>query len=397
MNNNKICFITAVNNNDKYDECLYYISKLQIPEGYEIQTVKITNVTSLCRAYNTAMAESDAKYKVYLHQDVFIRNKRFIIEVLDIFLNKDIGLIGVAGSTRMPQNGICFASFDTGIVDEREPGASFYMRPRSNTGGREVVAIDGLITVTQYDVKWREDLFTGFHYYDIAQSFEFKKYGYKVFVPFQDKPWVIHNCNFANLIDYEKQSHILVDEYKDYLTGENIGVPSENYEELSTICKQLLYHINIMISEKKWADIANIIDRYRKINFNDSSLEIVGVISEICIKEEKIYGGTFFGAEIYDLDSAMTYYQKVQYGLIRIELHYPESENFFILEQIKSRKITIEALLVFLVRAVSERLELFYELKKIFSRYNMNEYIKQLNQAEDIISNENISTYIIDG
>ena len=38
-----------------------------------------------------------------------------------------------------------------------------------------VECIDGLLMATQYDVPWREDLFDGFDFYDVSQSFEFKK------------------------------------------------------------------------------------------------------------------------------------------------------------------------------------------------------------------------------
>ena len=38
---------------------------------------------------------------------------------------------------------------------------------------------------TQYDVPWREDLFDGFDFYDVSQSFEFRKAGYTVGVPVQ--------------------------------------------------------------------------------------------------------------------------------------------------------------------------------------------------------------------
>ena len=78
MNEKKICFISAVNNEIEYEECLFYINNINIPEGYEIETIAIRNSKSLTSAYNEAMKQSDAKYKVYLHQDVFIINKNFI-------------------------------------------------------------------------------------------------------------------------------------------------------------------------------------------------------------------------------------------------------------------------------------------------------------------------------
>lgn len=63
------------------------------------------------------MKESDAKYKIYLHQD---ENRHRVVDV---------------------------------------------------------TAIDGMFMATQYDISWREDLFDGWDFYDISQSCEFTRGG----------------------------------------------------------------------------------------------------------------------------------------------------------------------------------------------------------------------------
>jgi hypothetical protein len=45
---------------------------------------------------------------------------------------------------------------------------------------------------TQYDLPWREDLFDGWHYYDLSQAQEFRRAGYQVGVFPQGKPWCLH-------------------------------------------------------------------------------------------------------------------------------------------------------------------------------------------------------------
>ena len=57
---------------------------------------------------------------------------------------------------------------------------------------------------TQYDIPWREDLFTHFDFYDVSQSFEMRRAGYKVLVPYQETPWVIHDSSFAKLTYYDE-------------------------------------------------------------------------------------------------------------------------------------------------------------------------------------------------
>ena len=81
MNDRKIAFILCVNNELYYEECLWYINHLHVPEGYETDLIRITEAEGIAQAYNAAMVSSDARYKVYLHQDVFIYHREFIEDI----------------------------------------------------------------------------------------------------------------------------------------------------------------------------------------------------------------------------------------------------------------------------------------------------------------------------
>ena len=87
---------------------------------------------------------------------------------------------------------------------------------------KTVKAIDGLIMATQYDIPWREDLFQGWHFYDISQSLEFNKKGYKVVVPKQDNVWCMHeqkwNKKYAK--EYLEIRETFFEEYKQMLGRE---------------------------------------------------------------------------------------------------------------------------------------------------------------------------------
>ena len=65
------------------EECVFYIDELIVPEGYEVDILTIAEATSICGAYNLAMQKSEAKYKIYLHQDVFLLKKNLLQEMLD--------------------------------------------------------------------------------------------------------------------------------------------------------------------------------------------------------------------------------------------------------------------------------------------------------------------------
>ena len=226
MNNKKIAFITCVNDDILYEECLRYISNLVIPEGYEIDTIAIKEATSMTSGYNEAMKSTDAKYKVYLHQDTFIINKNFINDIISIFkLDDSIGIIGMVGSKNIPNNAIWWeASKKYGKVYESHTGnIKILSFDEGDYVYEEVKAIDGLIMITQQDMFWREDLFEGWHFYDISQCLEFILAGYKVIVPDQKTPWCIHDCGLVNIKNgYDKYKEVLLQNYKEHIhTEEN--------------------------------------------------------------------------------------------------------------------------------------------------------------------------------
>ena len=219
-NPQKICFISCVNNETHYQLALHHMNQLEIPEGFEIEHLAIPDAKSMSEGYNRAMKQTDAKYKVYLHQDVSIINKRFIFDMLEVF-NQDeqIGLMGVCGVKKMPKNGIWWESNERyGQVIDSHTGVMSLLEFQAVTEKIErVEALDGLILMTQHDINWREDLFNGFHFYDASQCMEFARAGYLVVVPAQKSPWVVHDCgrkpNWQEA--YERYRQLFLIEYKE--------------------------------------------------------------------------------------------------------------------------------------------------------------------------------------
>lgn len=72
MNDKKICFIICYNDDKYISECLHYINRLTVPDGYLLDVLTVKNADSMTSGYNAAMNETDAKYKIYMHQDVFM-------------------------------------------------------------------------------------------------------------------------------------------------------------------------------------------------------------------------------------------------------------------------------------------------------------------------------------
>lgn len=259
MNEKKVCFITCVNDKEKYNEMLYYINNLEIPNGYSIECIGVENARSMTQGYNEAMKKTDAKYKVYLHQDTFIINKNFIYDILSLFdSNKDIGLIGIIGAKKMPTNAIWWDSKQkVGKVYESHTGKMDLLSfDEVQDDYCEVQAVDGLIMISQFDIPWRDDIFDGWHYYDASQCIEFIKTGYKVVVPKQEKPWIQHDCGIVNVNNgFEYYRNVFLDEYSSYIYPlVSVLIPTYNRpgyfkEALDSVLNQTYRNIKIIIGD----------------------------------------------------------------------------------------------------------------------------------------------------
>ena len=196
------------------NEAMYFINSLHVPEGYSIDILTVQEAPGMTAGYNEGMEASDAKYKVYLHQDVMIVEKDFIYKLLDVFEDESVGMVGMVGSPRMPENKVMWYSKRYGQIYAN----NIYSMNLINFGdvkGRyaEVEAVDGLLIATQYDIRWREDIFDKWDFYDASQSEEFRRAGYKVVVPYMEKPWVIHDDGFMDLKNYYNQRRKYLREY----------------------------------------------------------------------------------------------------------------------------------------------------------------------------------------
>lgn len=218
LNENKVCFIMCVNDEFYEKESRRYIQNIIVPEGFEIEMQSVRGAASMAGGYQYAMQQSDAKYKVYLHQDVFLINRNLIYDMLQTFSDETVGMIGLIGSPKLSEDAVMWNGerigriFASNILETGESITGIAERPY-----QEVEAIDGLCMMTQYDVPWREDLFQGWDFYDISQTMEFRKRGYKVVVPYVEESWCIHDDGCMNLAEYFSWRDIFVKEYKDML------------------------------------------------------------------------------------------------------------------------------------------------------------------------------------
>lgn len=225
MDKQKIAFITCVNDERVYAEARLYLQQLVIPQGMRAELLPVRGAASMAAGYNAALRATDAAYKVYLHQDLFLTRKDFLLRMLDIFqADASIGLLGLAGSRCLPASGVWWGAAERygTVYHSYEPESlervDFGLVPEPYA---EAAVVDGLLMATARDIPWREDLFDGWHFYDISQSMEFWRHGMRVVVPAQAEPWCVHACGEKDLgDDYWHYRDVFQAEYVDLHKGQ---------------------------------------------------------------------------------------------------------------------------------------------------------------------------------
>ena len=216
---NKFLFVTCVNNEQLYALCTRHIQALAVPQGFTVEIRAERGAPNMAQGYNRALADSGARYKVYLHQDTFIINRTFLHDVLRLFAaDPDLGLLGVAGCQALPVSGVWWEGKNLfgKVVEYRQ---TFHVLKFADPSGpfARVQAVDGLIMITRYDLPWREDLFDGFHFYDTSQCLEFLRAGWQVAVPAQDDPWCLHWCGTEfQPAEYLRYRDIFLQHYREF-------------------------------------------------------------------------------------------------------------------------------------------------------------------------------------
>ncbi|MBB4803655.1 glycosyltransferase involved in cell wall biosynthesis [Flavobacterium nitrogenifigens] len=165
---------------------------IQTTVGCEYELIVIDNSAnqySIFEAYNFGLKKSRYDFVCFLHDDILIHSSNWGELLVETFReNKEIGLIGVAGSlikTKMPsgwwnspqeKKAIHLIQHSNKLVEKWDYGFE-------NNSWIEVAAIDGVFMMMRKDANIQfNSKMKGFHNYDLNISFEYRKNGYKVMV-----------------------------------------------------------------------------------------------------------------------------------------------------------------------------------------------------------------------
>ena len=269
-----IAFIICTNNRLWFDECKKYIERLRVPEGIRVEIIPISDATGMANGYNKGRIKSDAKYKIYMHHDVFIINDNLIGDLVNIFKNNPhVGLVGLVGANDIKNDSVSVGKWEYGKV----LACSGYSEVNCNFGDvieayEPVDCVDGMFIATQYDIEWREDIFQDWHFYDRSICMEYKRAGYICVVPKQEIPWCIHDCGINSLIGWKKNMEKFLKEYEDYFSEKALEKSSaEEIDEESRIALERLGDsIEVLVNSNRLSEAIEAMEAFMELGMLSS-------------------------------------------------------------------------------------------------------------------------------
>ena len=166
-----------------------FIEYLKKSSGYKKLEVieKINNGNkSLSEVYNEILSESKTDIVVICHDDIYFDTNSWYPKLLKHFEKSDFGIIGMAGTTSMPTNGMWWKDRKkmVGIVNHEHEGKKWESKYADSVGNGiiETVIVDGLfIAIHKKRIKKQfNENFKGFHFYDVSFCFDNHLEGVKV-------------------------------------------------------------------------------------------------------------------------------------------------------------------------------------------------------------------------
>lgn len=317
-----IAIILCVNDETYFEECLFYINRLHLPGDFVLEVYPVRQAVSIYQGYNLAMQQSDAEYKIYMHQDVFLIDQDILMKFLELFEHHPgAGIAGVLGADRLSRDRRFYRSWNLGNVVGCSEKKAFHNHLSEEPV--QAAALDGMFLMTAQDVLWREDVLSGWDFYDVSQSLEFGKKGYELWVLAGRKPWCLHDCGYLNLTGYDKAQETFLELYRkdlpDY-SGQSPVYP-EQYRQHFALMMELKEQWKSLLFLDKLQEVNAMLDQIWDERFFDTETVVLKNILEI-LREEEVESVLGERGFLYDCGSfaqARQKYLKMKFYLRRLK------------------------------------------------------------------------------
>jgi len=186
----------------------------------EILLYENFNEYSLTEIYNIGLNNSSNDIVLFIHNDIFFNTQNWGKILLSKFNDDKYGIIGIAGSTDLGENGLWWgdSSKMIGSVFHKYNNKTFESK-YSNSYKEiiDVAVVDGLfIGINKNKIQNSfVETFTGFHYYDISFCVENLLKGVKIGLIFDIK--VTHYSIGVTNTQFDINRKLFIDTYKNHL------------------------------------------------------------------------------------------------------------------------------------------------------------------------------------
>lgn len=222
----------------------------------------------LCTIYNILARKAKYSILCFIHEDILFFTENWGKILYDLFLDANVGAIGVAGSK---YKSAVFSgwftgekAFDCANISHRLPGGDvkISLRPKEDSKLEEVVCLDGVFIACRKslwaDIKFDEANLKGFHLYDLDFSLRASQKT-SLFVTYDiDLVHITEGGDFTNnWIDTSINFHL---RYKEYLPIPRFLQPEKTTElRIAKNTLDFLKPYSISLKNKlKWIGLQNL-------------------------------------------------------------------------------------------------------------------------------------------
>ena len=354
-----------------------FIEYLKKSSGFKkIEVIeKINNGDkSLAQTYNEILSEAKTDIVVLCHDDIYFDTNSWYHKLIKHFDKSDFGIIGMAGTTYMPESGMWWEDRRKmiGIVNHESEGKKWTSKYADdlNNNIKQTVIVDGLfIAIHKKRIKHNfiED-FEGFHFYDIPFCFENHISGVKVGVITNIR--ITHKSIGQTNEQWEKNRILFSEKYKDNL-------PTKLPFDPTSRIKVLLSCLNFKTFTGSELYVFELAKELKKLNCSVTVLSQIGGPLTDMAKKLGIKCLSFEEAPGFKLGDG-------KWGFNTQEGFKPSTENvLYRVSEVDFDIIHMQH------KPVAERMIQFYpEINKIYSIHS------EVIELEDPIKHESIKKYI---
>lgn len=223
-NEKKFAFLVRKSNEALYDSCLKSLQSLRLPAGYEAELFTLTAEAPYAAQANRALALSDAKYKIYINDDLRLVYAHLLADLPAIFENESIGMVGALGSRSLPTDGNVLGADDKQgavYVPAKTRLSELRFGEGAGASAQEAVPVRFVLPsffATQEDLPWDESCETQY-YAVLAQCRGFEKAGRRIVVPLPQSIWCAYQSQNISFDAADDDHERFFARYYPYIKG----------------------------------------------------------------------------------------------------------------------------------------------------------------------------------